>query len=306
MAVTRWRTLDPLLPSHPHFSVSEAAMLTMDKDGRLAGLADVREKFCDVATLEAMWGPLEQIKMRALVAPSDSPGALDRLLKSLAGRVRSMAHQFGPDSCVTTSWPSRDERCAPVLASHNLHPYTALAIRTPGRTVTSLGEGHSDVIVRWATHRDIERIAELWLDLVTYDASFGAVSLRPKTASLLHEEVERIVLGGRAHIWIAERNQEPVGFVKVSTVEESNWINSYVAVRPAVYLGAMSVSAKDRGAGVGLALANAAHEHLDTEGVKAILLHYALANPLAAPFWSRVGYRPLWTTWRAQPVATFA
>jgi len=26
-------------------------------------------------------------------------------------------------------------------------------------------------------------------------------------------------------------------------------------------------------------------------------------NPLSAPFWHRMGYRPLWFTWEARPAA---
>jgi hypothetical protein len=33
------------------------------------------------------------------------------------------------------------------------------------------------------------------------------------------------------------------------------------------------------------------------------LLHYAQVNPVSAPFWSRMGYRPLWTIWEARPAA---
>jgi hypothetical protein len=31
------------------------------------------------------------------------------------------------------------------------------------------------------------------------------------------------------------------------------------------------------------------------------LLHYEQTNPLSAPFWSRQGYRPLWTSWESRP-----
>ena len=39
------------------------------------------------------------------------------------------------------------------------------------------------------------------------------------------------------------------------------------------------------------------HAELDAEGIAAILLHYAAVNPLSGPFWSRCGYRPLFTNW---------
>ena len=36
-------------------------------------------------------------------------------------------------------------------------------------------------------------------------------------------------------------------------------------------------------------------------GVDTTLLRYAQLNALSAPFWSRTGYRPLWTGWEARP-----
>ena len=34
------------------------------------------------------------------------------------------------------------------------------------------------------------------------------------------------------------------------------------------------------------------------------LPHYAQLNPLSAPFWSRMGYRPLWTGWEVRPAGS--
>jgi hypothetical protein len=34
------------------------------------------------------------------------------------------------------------------------------------------------------------------------------------------------------------------------------------------------------------------------------LLHYAQLNPLSAPFWNRMGYRPLWTGWEVRPAVS--
>jgi hypothetical protein len=46
------------------------------------------------------------------------------------------------------------------------------------------------------------------------------------------------------------------------------------------------------------------HAVLDARGVDTTLLHYAQLNPLSAPFWSRMGYRPLWTGWEVRPAAS--
>jgi hypothetical protein len=31
------------------------------------------------------------------------------------------------------------------------------------------------------------------------------------------------------------------------------------------------------------------------------VLNYAAMNPLSGPFWHRMGYRPVWTTWEVRP-----
>ena len=41
----------------------------------------------------------------------------------------------------------------------------------------------------------------------------------------------------------------------------------------------------------------------DAQGVAVTLLHYAQVNPVSVPFWSRMGYRPLWTAWDIRPAA---
>ena len=46
------------------------------------------------------------------------------------------------------------------------------------------------------------------------------------------------------------------------------------------------------------------HGELDARGIDLTLLHYSQVNPLSAPFWHRMGYRPLWSTWEARPAAT--
>ena len=54
-------------------------------------------------------------------------------------------------------------------------------------------------------------------------------------------------------------------------------------------------------AGIGAALVRYLHAQLDATGVAVTLLHHSQVNPLSAPFWYRMGYRPLWTSWEARP-----
>jgi len=40
------------------------------------------------------------------------------------------------------------------------------------------------------------------------------------------------------------------------------------------------------------------------QGLDRLPLHYAQLTPLSAPFWNRMGYRPLWTGWEVRPAAS--
>jgi GNAT superfamily N-acetyltransferase len=63
----------------------------------------------------------------------------------------------------------------------------------------------------------------------------------------------------------------------------------------------MFVGPHERGGGLGAALVARAHAELDARGITTTLLHHAQVNPLSAPFWNRMGYRPLWTGWERRP-----
>jgi predicted N-acetyltransferase YhbS len=75
-------------------------------------------------------------------------------------------------------------------------------------------------------------------------------------------------------------------------------------VQPAAYLGLLSVAPAERGGGVGASLVALAQAEFDLAGVAATLLFYGTFNPLSVPFWSRLGWRPLWTGWSAHPAST--
>ena len=69
------------------------------------------------------------------------------------------------------------------------------------------------------------------------------------------------------------------------------------------YLQTVSVAEAERGGGLGATLVNHVHDELDARGISTTLLHYSQLNPVSVPFWSRMGYRPLWTMWELRPAA---
>jgi predicted acetyltransferase len=83
--------------------------------------------------------------------------------------------------------------------------------------------------------------------------------------------------------------------------DRAGWIAAATGQGPVAYLATMAVLPGERGAGVGTALVAEVHRELDEAGVAVTLLHHGQLNPLSAPFWSRMGYRPLWTNWEIRP-----
>ena len=74
-----------------------------------------------------------------------------------------------------------------------------------------------------------------------------------------------------------------------------------VLLSSAAYLELMYVQRDECGLGAGPALVRQLHQETAAAGTAVILLHYDQVNPLAGPFWSRQGYRPLWTIPEVRP-----
>lgn len=130
------------------------------------------------------------------------------------------------------------------------------------------------------------------------------IAVRPAGAAAPRPETRAALAVQPARAWLAERDGEPVGLVHVQPPEESRWITGMTRAGVTAYLQTMFVRPGDRGGGVGEALVRHVHAVLDARGVDTTLLHYAQLNPLSAPFWSRMGYRPLWTGWEVRPAAS--
>ena len=119
----------------------------------------------------------------------------------------------------------------------------------------------------------------------------------------MRDLVDAIVASPVVRGWVAERDGVIVGTADVEWPDRAGWISGTVEADPnrVAYLGTMAIVPEMRGGGVGTAFASHLLREFDTAGMEVSLLHYAALSPLSAPFWHRMGYRPLWTTWQAQP-----
>jgi GNAT superfamily N-acetyltransferase len=174
--------------------------------------------------------------------------------------------------------------------------------RPAGRKAPLAGPGKG-LIIREAGAEDLDAVTDLEMGVILYDAYFGGSVPRPATRALTREGSRTSLQQRPSWTWLAERAGKAVGLITVQPPKDAAWITSMTRPGPAAYLQTMFVRPEERGGGVGAALVERAHAALDAHPVAVTLLHYAQVNPVSAPFWSRMGYRPLWTIWEARPAA---
>jgi GNAT superfamily N-acetyltransferase len=206
------------------------------------------------------------------------------------------------------------------LLRHGMQPLTVIAIRTAANTpaantpaantpaantpAANTPAGNAGLVIREAGPADLDVVTEFELGVIRYDALFGAAIIRPATEALVRAETQASLGARPAWAWLAEQDGRPVGLVHVQPPGQAGWIAGMARGGMTAYLQTMFVRPGLRGTGVGAALVRHAHAVLDARGVQTTLLHYAQVNPLSAPFWNRMGYRPLWTGWEVRPAAS--
>ena len=255
----------------------------------------------DPADAIAVWSKLRTY----VLAPrwAGDPADLDALLTEwLAWLVAAGAPEAGPDTQTLITWPSRDVAASKVFYRHGMMPATTIAIRPRGRLLSSAA-APDGVVVRQAGPADADAVVALSLEELEFDAGLSPTTDRPGHEAARRQVVERSLGEPSPWAWVAERDGVPVGVLTAQKPEAAEWVVATTSARPAAYLSLLSVRAADRGSGVGRALAGVAQREFDDAGLPSSLLHYGSFNPLSVPFWSRHGYRPLWTVWSTEPAA---
>jgi GNAT superfamily N-acetyltransferase len=302
----RWQGLDRLLPLRAELPEGCAApFVATGANGRPAGLAACRHEHVKAGTLNQTWGTTDRFSLIARLREADTSAALDDLVGQWRDHLAGLPGTRAGDTAAMITWPARDVSGVTTLLRHGLQPITVIAVRLASSTAAGpRPAGDESLVIREAGPADLDVVTELEMGVIRYDALFGAAILRPATEELVRAETQAALAVRPARAWLAERDGEPVGLVHVQPPEQSRWIASMTRAGVTVYLQTMFVRPGDRGGGVGEALVRHLHAVLDARGVDTTLLHFAQLNPLSAPFWSRMGYRPLWTGWEVRPAAS--
>jgi GNAT superfamily N-acetyltransferase len=300
----RWQAIDPLLPDPAALPTGCGAPLVVNGDnGRLAGLGVCVHHHLPADSLNQTWGAADRFTLVSRLAGQDVAAPADVLVSQWRDHLAGVAAARGADTSATVVWPSHDITGIQALLSHGLQPLTVIAARprpnAPQRQHAQ--RGAFGATIRLAGPADEEQVLDLELRLIRYDMHFGGPVWRPATARLVRGEIHGSLARRAAWTWLAERAGRAVGLLVAQPPEEAGWIAGMTSPSPAAYLQTMFVDARERGTGIGSALVRHLHAQLDAAGVAVTLLHHSQVNPLSAPFWYRMGYRPLWTSWEARP-----
>jgi hypothetical protein len=322
-ATARWRVTDPLLPSAfpaggPGPQDDCGAGLVVGHGGNLAAFGTCRHAEPGPGETGLSWGMARRFELAPRVVGPDAASALGRLISLWRDHLADTPGSGDDDTAAVISWPSRDIEGVATLQRHGLRPLAVVAIRPAARTSAQAGgripaRAARDTRIRRAGPADADTVATFGAEVARFDAHFSGTPARAGTMAALRHEAARLLAdeagteasrGMPPWTWLAEKNDKPVGVIATQRPAQAAWIAPMTRLAPVAYTVLGYVTPQERSGGVGAALAGCLHAEVDRASVAATLLHYEQLNPHAAPFWSRQGYRPLWTIWEARPART--
>jgi GNAT superfamily N-acetyltransferase len=300
----RWQGLDPLLPQPGDLPAGCGAPLVVTgANGRPAGLGVCLHQHIPADSLSQTWGAAGRFILVPRLRDPDTGAAADDLLTQWRDHLAGLNEAYADDTAAMITWPSRDVTGVRALIGHGLQPITVLAARPANRPVPA----GASVTIRRAGPDDLDVVTRFEMGVVHWDAQFAGAVPRPSTEPRIREQAQASLSQQPVWAWLAEQDRRPVGLLTVLPPKDAGWVAPMIRPQepqgpqgPA-YLSSMFVQPDERGSGVATALVRKAHDELDAHRVPVTLLDYSQVNPVSGPFWSRMGYRPLWTRWEARP-----
>ncbi len=289
---------DPLLPVPAAVPGCGAELTVPGPDGQPAAAGICEHWQGTPGSLELAYGAAARFQLTAQAADAD---ALDELVSAWRDHLAGIPGARCEDSAAVIAWPSRDVTGPATLLRRGFASRTVLAARPVSPALAAVK--HAGLRVRRAGPADLGTVTRLGLEVIRFDAHFGTVAERPDTAAALRRDAEAALAAGEPWIWLAERGSTPAGLLYARRPDQARWLAPMVRLAPAAYLELMYVQPDERGLGAGPALVGQLHQETAAAGTAVVLLHYDQVNPLAGPFWSRQGYRPLWTIWEVRPAS---
>ncbi len=259
---------------------------------------------------EALWGSLRRHALDLACAEGADTArreAVGEVLDRWLDLVAETEEPGDEESSCTLRVPSADTALVRTLLSRGFAPVTIDAVRRLSTGEAAAGVGGERMlrpaagvgderVLRLAAASDLDALAAFDARLLAHEADYGAVTWREGAEAVLRESMRGRLRDWPHWTWVVEQGGRAVGYVHAFP-DAPDAVGS---PSPA-YLDAMYLSPDARGAGLGRRVVDAVHGILSEQGATSVRLDYSVANPWSGPFWSRVGYRPLTTTWQRRP-----
>jgi ribosomal protein S18 acetylase RimI-like enzyme len=202
-------------------------------------------------------------------------------------------------------WPSHDtDWLQPILKSHSFLEDSICAFRpfdTP-----PLAPRASSILIREAHPADEEALVKLFEEeLRVHERSLSFARVSPAAIVGFRQKLARFWHGGSLEdgaprVLVAERQEEIVGMAECTLLHVDPDAEPGFT-KPGRYgcLDNVCVAEAARGQGIGTSLTQAALALFSAMStINGCLLWYSPGNDLAARFWPRFGFVPLWTTFQ--------
>ena len=155
--------------------------------------------------------------------------------------------------------------------------------------------------VREATQHDIDKVVELWAELVSFHARYDPRYMMKAGADNGFADHLRSHLDDANHLLlVAEMDGEVVGFLNGELLEYPPCFEH----RSHGFIDNMAVSPQWQRIGLGTALLEKGMAWFSAKGVPTVEGKVHLLNPLAMGFWQKTGFEPYMQTIRAPTKAS--
>lgn len=312
-SMNEWdRSVDPQLPERD-FAAGDR-LLAATSDGAIRALGLSRVARLAEQDPEALWGAARRASIE-LRWDGDAV-AVGELLDRWIADVRPELRPAGGDESAAGSsesdWESAFTAVVPSRDSGLVRPLLSRGFALVGAEAIRVGRRASDadaalarlaatgVSLRPASLADLELIATMDSELFAHETQHGGATARPNPAAILRQYIEERLRADPDWTWIVEQGGDAVGYFSLE-IDRPRHRAQVAAGGPVAHIQALYLRPTVRGGGVGEAIAEFGHGRLEQAGFDRILLNYSALNPRSGPFWCRMGYRPIWSSWQRRP-----
>lgn len=317
-ASARERAFDSQLAVRSLPEGSSAPLLEVRRDDTVAAFATQHTVSLAPDHPDALWGACNRSELQ-LWWEGDVSAVTELLDRWVASAAAPLGQTDDWETSLEIEVPSRDSDLVLPLLKHGFAPIGITAIRVSDRAAseragleqTGLEQAAlahlqaAGIELRRATLGDSVLLGEMDSELLHHDALHGAVEAREDAAAVLQRGIEERLALDPDWTWLILQQGEAVGYLSLEIGRERHRAKCAPGGDIA-YIQAMYLRPTVRGGGIGEAVVNFAHARARQAGFDRMLLGYAALNPRSGPFWCRMGYRPLYTSWQRRPALSRA